>query len=837
MEEKRSLSELPREIARSLSRPEGLTRSNKTPAGKLFLYWFIGAALLSYLGILLGAVWVEDGGFSVLLKNIVEFYFTPPFHLIVGFTEFTPKLVGVFIFIWSILFLVQSTKITYEFRGQEYGDARWTSAKEFSEVFANHDNRNLVEVNFGDKAEAVKKRFPKLQYPYLVNSKNYWIAEGVYVNIDNKETSNLNGLIVGPPGTGKTFRLARPILSQLAGNYVVTDPKAELFHQTGQFFEDNGYEVMVLNIESEESMSNSIHFNPFRYIRNESEIMSIASILMKSTTQPGAEVGPNQFFEDSAEVLLTDLLYIMHYDYPPEKQTWREFVKLLESTAIHQNAMGKIENYGMPRVDANGKPRLDEHGEPLIQGGPNCEPGILKIITDCDKRWRESPEHKGDGTHFPGYVDIEKFYNGAAETTSSIVASLDAHCRYMKLKCVQELLSDDEIEIAKTFGYSKPDEFSKTGKRILYIVTSENQRYFDWITSMIYSLFFDELYHLTATDPIFHETLPIHLTFLMDEFANITLPDSFVERLSTMRSRNMSAFMIIQTLIQLKRKFPKYDMDHDLIGNCSIIEILGAPDQDSCEYLSKMFGNQTIHKMSTGNTFGRQGSSSQNDDVMEKPLFSAQQMYGMKKDGPAAIIVKGSRPLYEPKVQFQNSPMMALLCRKDPYYEPKVRPSISKILPMFHDDSSFMYTGNALLAFQDNVRKACKEANKDFNEFYNNTVVHLTMEEALILLDGDNNLFERVVGRDEVFSREQIIEATSKGHIRVEEERRHRVDFSKYGSRKIIVQKLLNRGFTPRHIHALDSMIMDEKVSFEDITDLFNPDMNPSDIELFLNAS
>ena len=137
-----------------------------------------------------------------------------------------------------------------------------------------------------------------------------------------------------------------------------------------------------------------------------------------------------------------------------------------------------------------------------------------------------------------------------------------------------------------------------------------------------------------------------------------------------MRSRNMSAFMIVQNLIQLKRKFPKYDMDHDLIGNCSIIEILGAPDQDSCEYLSKMFGNQTIHKRSIGNTYGMQGSTSHTDDIMEKPLFSAQEMYSMKKDGPAAIIVKGSNPLYEPKVQFQNSPLMPLLCRKD-YYVPK----------------------------------------------------------------------------------------------------------------------------------------------------------------------
>ena len=647
-----------------------IRKAQKKDPKSIFLTWFAVSLLLTYLGMMFGAVWDEDGGIGTLFPNFIEYYTASPLNLIVKYTEHAPIFIGIFVFTWTLFYIFQQTQFSYDFQGEEYGSASWATAKAFTNEFANHDNNNLVEVNFGDKEEEVRKKFPRLQFPYRVNTKNYWLAEGVYVNIDNEKTSNLNALVIGPPGTGKSFRLARPVLSQLAGNYVVTDPKAELFHQTAQYFEDNGYEVMVLNVESEDSMSMSVHFNPFRYIRNESEIMSMAQILMKATTAPGAESGSNQFFEDSAEILLTCLLYIIHYDRPPEKQNWKEFVKLLEATAVHQTGTGQIENYGMPKYNQDGTMATDHNGNPELVGGPDCEPGILRIVTDCDKRWRESPEHKGDGTHFPGFVDIEKYYNGAPETTSSIVASLDAHCRYMKLRCVQELLSEDEIDISKNFGYSQPDENSSTGKRILYLVTSENQHYFDWIVSVIYSLFFDELYHLTMADPWFHETLPQHLTFLMDEFANVTLPDSFVERLSTMRSRNMSAFMIVQNLIQLKRKFPKYDMDHDLIGNCSIIEILGAPDQDSCEYLSKMFGNQTIHKRSIGNTYGMQGSTSHTDDIMEKPLFSAQEMYSMKKDGPAAIIVKGSNPLYEPKVQFQNSPLMPLLCRKD-YYVPK----------------------------------------------------------------------------------------------------------------------------------------------------------------------
>lgn len=160
---------------------------------------------------------------------------------------------------------------------------------------------------------------------------------------------------------------------------------------------------------------------------------------------------------------------------------------------------------------------------------------------------------------------------------------------------------------------------------------------------------------------------------MMDEFSNVTLPDSFVEKLSTMRSRNMSAVIIVQNLIQLKRKFPKYDMDKDLIGNCSIIQILGAPDMDSCEYLSKHFGTQTIHKASDSDAKDHKGSSSRSEDVMEKSLLSAEDIFAMKKDGECAIVVKGTDPLYEKKCQMEHTPFIKLLCRKDNPYDPEKR--------------------------------------------------------------------------------------------------------------------------------------------------------------------
>ncbi len=601
---------------------------------KTLIIYAIGTFLCVYLGFLCGAVWMPGNDFNEFSNNFVDFIIIKQ-HFLVGVTEATPIFVGCFWISFSLAFIMIMTRFEHPFAGEEYGIAKWGNAKEFTKNFANHDKSNEVTVVTGDV---------KVDEPVVVNTRNYWLAEGVYLSIDNVKTSNLNILVVGPPGSGKSFRLARPMLSQLCGNFLVTDPKGELYKQTGQYFEDNGYEVMVMNVESEESMPMSIHFNPFEYIRNESDIMSIANILMKSTTpQDEAGGGNDQFFEQSAEVLLTSIIYLIHYYYPKEEQNWKTFVKLLDATTVYTNKDGSIKN----------EDRDDR---------------ILYIAKQANLKWKDKHD-----TPFPGYVAIEKYYNGAAETTSSIVATLDAHCRYMKLACVQELLSEDEIHIAESFGKCKVSENSRTGKRILFIVTSEDKRYYDWIPSMVYSLFFDELYHLTAVDKELQETLPEHLTFLMDEFANVTLPDSFVEKLSTMRSRNMSAVIIVQNLIQLKRKFPKFDMDKDLIGNCSIIDILGAPDMDSCEYLSKHFGTQTIRKASDSDAKDYKGQSSRSEDVMQKSLLSAEDIFAMKKDGECAIVIKGTDPLYETKCKMENTEFVKLLCRKQNPYNPEER--------------------------------------------------------------------------------------------------------------------------------------------------------------------
>lgn len=738
-----------------------IKKHTRTFQETLLLYG-IGSAACIYFGLLCGATWMPGNDLNTFLENFQEFILHQK-HFLVGVTEMTPVFIAGFWISFSLLFLLFMTKIEHPYAGEEYGVARWGNAKAFTKQFADHDPKNVIEVVTGDATVSEK---------LTVNCKNYWLAEGVYLSIDNVKTSNLNMLVVGPPGSGKSFRLARPLLSQLCGNFLVTDPKGELYKQSGQYFEDNGYEVMVMNVESEEGMPMSIHFNPFEYIRNESDLMSIAGILMKATTPPEDSGGNDQFFEQSAEVLLTSILYIIKYFYPKEKRNWAEFVKLLNATTVYSKPDGSIDNR---------------------------KGGILEIATKAQHLWKKTHD-----TDFPGYVAIEKYYNGAAETTSSIVASLDAHCRYMKLQCVIDLLSEDEIKIGKSFGYSRPDEQSRTGKRILFLVTSEDKRYYDWIPSMVYSLFFDELYHLTAIDPSLHETLPQHLTFLMDEFANVTLPDSFVEKLSTMRSRNMSAVIIVQNLIQLKRKFPKFDMDKDLIGNCSIIDILGAPDMDSCEYLAKHFGTQTIHKASDSDAKDHKGSSSRSEDVMQKPLLSAEDIFAMKKDGECAIVIKGTEPLFEPKCKMEKTSFVKLLCRKNPYRPEKSR---EKKKALQSKEGSFFLSGE----------KAKEEAKKI--RASGQAILKLTEEDvdALILSSKLGSTITTLPVTEEM---QKKLKENYDRYL--DEKMDGRIDFSiykdkdnnskeakqRYVQRAETVQNLLQSGYTKTQIRYLYELIM-----------------------------
>lgn len=637
-----------------------------------------GFGFTLYFSYLLGGSWSHGDTIIDAFNNMNHFVFEQH-HYLVGITEKTPIYIGVCESIYIFAMALFLTKYHYGYAGREYGNAQLGKAEYFTLACADDDKNNLVKVNFGNT--------PHKEDVY-VNTKNYWIAQNVYFSIYCKYIHNLHMLVIGPSGSGKTFRFVKPILSCLLNNFLVTDPKGELYKQTGQFMKDNGYNVKVISIQSEELMSVCTRFNPFNYLTCESDILMLVEILFRATTPPDAN-NSQPFFEDMAQVVLTDIFYLMYYTYPKEKQNWYSFVELLESTVIEMTPNRTID-----------------------KSNPNI---LYNRFKRANEEW-----HKGTYTNgksqkedLKGWVDINKLYNMAQETASSVTATLDSHCKFMKLDCVKKLLSEDEIDIINTFGYGRNSSEDAYGsqKTILYIATSENIKHYNWILSMIYSLFFNKLYDLTDTDQSIHETLPIPLTFLMDEFANTFVPDTIVDLLTTMRSRGMNIIAIIQTLSQLKTLFPKDKKDETFAGNMTTTVILGGPENpDECKKISEHFYDKTIGKKTTGTSNSSNASVSHNSDVMKKELISPADIHNLDENMVIIGFSGGLKPLYTPKIDLANSPIYPCLVRGSKYS------SEPPFIPNFDADRVTLNDGKTVIYSEENYtagKEAFKKAKKD----------------------------------------------------------------------------------------------------------------------------
>ena len=752
--------------------------------------YFIGFVPVLYFAILCGAVWPENGEFGKFLSNFTTFIIEEH-HFLVGFTRYTMTFVLVFETVWTLGYMYAITKFQHPFQGREHGDAKWGDVTKFTKRYANHDKKNIVKIEFGD--------VPEPATPVYVNTHNYWLAEGVYLNIDNKLTPNLNILVYGPPGTGKSFRVCREIIASLTGHLIVTDPKGELYQQTGQFLEDNGVEVLVFNCESSFGMKNSIHFNPFRYLREEEDLKLLADIIFKATTPSGQQSDP--FFEGKAKELLLYAFYLMFYTYEDQDQAWKHFIELIDSMGIKAN----------PKTGA------------IDNSDDNC---IYQRFLRANEKWKNGDFTDGvkQTDDLKGFIDVRDLYNGAFETTAGVIESLKNHTGDMKYDSVVELLSEDDIDIVNNFVYSKKNKRSKTGKRCLFLVTSETKRQYDWITSMIYYFAIDTCYHYTTVDESLHQTLPNHLTFLMDECSNVTLPDEFVDWLSTMRSRGMSAICVWQNLHQIKKKFPENDLDKNFRENFSTVLILGGPGPDTNEELSKLFGTMTIHKQTTGETTGGQGSHSENEDVMEKKLCPPEMIADIEKDGFMPIYIKGTNPLWAEKCQLQNHALLPLLTRKQAY---KVKEKISVGMTRLDRNKSPCEQIPEIL-----IGKAAEDFFKQCDD-EGIKVINLT--------DKDIDALEIVFRNDKEFNgrdpttKEYWRQLHKRSEQVLKEQEKNRLDYDSFNEKEILeVQKLRNLGFSFRQINSLAPLVR-AGYRCDEIKEYFGTHLNPGEIERFVD--
>ncbi len=467
----------------------------------------------------------------------------------------------------------------------------------------------------------------------VVYTRNRMISQNFQMSLNTRHTDlNNNILCIGGTGAGKTFRFVKPQLLQLTGSYVVTDPKGELFRDTASFMQKMGYTVKFINILNETEMLKSFRFNPFKYIQADVDVLKLINNLITNTNPEGAN--PSDPFWEKAEGMLLQALFFY---------VWQEGVPVGMAGCKDENGeddidqiLALINNPEVPRQhNLRGVMDLLKYAE-FNQNPMNGakEDSILDYIMDDLEH--KKPQHKA-------VINYNKIMRGAADTVRSIIISVNSRLATVQSEAILDLLSEDEIDI----------EHIGTEKTIIYCIIPDVDTTFNFLISMMYQLMFQTLYY--EADFVHGGAMPYHVTFLLDEFANVALPKDFLKLLSTMRSRNISSVIIIQDLSQIKGLYK--EGQHEIVqANCDVTVYLGGNGASTQKELSELMGKATIDKRSFGETLGKQGSSSRNFDVLGRELMFPDELRTL--EGRKCIVfVRGYGPILDDKIHSLEHPL------------------------------------------------------------------------------------------------------------------------------------------------------------------------------------
>lgn len=477
-----------------------------------------------------------------------------------------------------------------------------------------------------------------MSHAQIVNTRNRMLSQNIQMTLDTRHTDlNNNILVIGGSGSGKTYRFVKPQLMQMSSSFIITDPKGELYRDTSGFLKRNGYDIKVLNLLNEDEMIKSSHFNPFRYIQNEVDILKLITNLIANTTPKGST--PNDPFWEKAEgMILQALFYYVWLEGVPEniweckKENGEDNVEEILKR-IHDPEIKKIHNVRavmelLKFAEVKEDPRT----------GAKLDSTLDLIMKDLEK---ENPNHKA-------ILNYNKSMRGAADTVRSIIISANARLAPVETEAVLSILDDDEIDIP----------LIGTKKTAIYCVIPDNDTTYNFLVGILYKMMFQRLYY--EADFVHGGPLPVHVTFMLDEFDNVALPEDFLSLLSTMRSRNISSIIIIQDLSQIKTRYK--DGEHEkIMANCDTMVYLGGNGPGTQKELSELMGKATIDKRTNGETLGKQGSSSRNYDVVGRELMFPDEL--RKIEGNKCILfIRGFDPVLDNKIESKKHPLWNLMC-------------------------------------------------------------------------------------------------------------------------------------------------------------------------------
>ena len=549
------------------------------------VFYFVGAVFIAWLSVLV-APCIHKGLFDAIIY--LNEAMNSPFSF--ELCQDTLKCILISESIYSFSYLTYYYNRKNYRRNEEYGSAKWANNK------------------------AVNKKYTEKDY-----YSNKILSQNVRIGLDGRRhRRNLNTLVIGGSGAGKTRFFGKPNLMQCNTSFVVLDPKCEQLRDVGNLLEKEGYVIKVVDLIN---MNRSHCYNPFRYIKDDKDVLKLITNLIRNTTPKGSQTN-DPFWEKSETALLEALcLYLLH-EAPEEEQNFTMVMEMIAAAEVKEDD----EEYQSP---------LDELFERLEIRNPNSL--ALKQY---------------------------KIYKQAAgKTAKSILISVGVRLSAFNLESIASLTATDELEL----------DLVGERKTAIFAVIPDNDSTFNFLIGMLYTQLFQMLYY--QADIVHGGALPIPVHFLMDEFANVALPDEFDKLLSTMRSRLIFVSIIIQNLAQIKGLYK--DSWESIVGNCDTLYYLGGNEQSTHKFMSEYLGKETLDTNTYGKSSGRSGNYSTNYQQAGRELLTPDEVRLLDNDY-GLLFIRGERPVFDKKYDILKHPRINETTdgNAKPYLHGKIKYSI-----------------------------------------------------------------------------------------------------------------------------------------------------------------
>ena len=552
------------------------------------LFYLIGIIPVIWLALLLAQS--LGGGLPELLRNLTS-ALEQPTNII--WTDKSLPTILICLAAYGMAVLLYRTNQGRTRDGEEHGSAAWATPASVNAQFAQKDSIPLTQ--------------------------------HVRLGLDtHKHRRSLNVLVIGGSGAAKTRSFVLPNILTANTNYVITDPKSEVLLATGGYLKEQGYDVRVLNLVN---LEQSDGYNPFRYLRDEKDVLKLVNNLIQSTTPKGSHES-DPFWTKAETALLQAIILMLFQEAPEYEQNFSMVMRVLEYAEVREEDEG--------------------HVSPL------------------DLLFESIERRKPDSVAVRQY---KVFKLAAGKTAKSILVSTAVRLAPFNLPQIQALTDHDDMDLY-TLGEKKV---------ALYAVIPDNDNTFNFLVSLLYAQAFQALYY--SADQIHHGPLPRHVRFVLDEFAAMPLP-GFTRELATMRSRSISASVIIQNMAQIKELYK--DSWETIPGNCDTILYLGGNESSTHKYVSEMLGKATIDTKTHGQTKGKSGSYSTNFQMSGRELLTPDEV--RKLDNRYALLfIRGASPVMDEKYDLMHHPAISRssLGGAAPYIHHGTKPSIYTGRPLF----------------------------------------------------------------------------------------------------------------------------------------------------------